>query len=348
MRVFLFGLGVVGKHLLRLISEERRALHDRHGLALRLVGVADSRGRCICPEGLDEQGVLEHKDLGGSVGELPRWGALSTTGTAIDSIRASGADVIIDTSPTNLRDPVPAIERLRVAMAFGCHVVCVNKAPLATAMPALLEVASHNRVHLRYSGTVGAGTPVLAWAERCALGDRILRARAVLNGTTNFILTRMADRAESFEDALAEAVRLGYAETDPSNDIDGYDTAAKIVILANHALGLRVGVEKVHISGIRGIPLEHLAQARQRRRSIKLIGEIDAEGLRVAPIEVPAGSPLDVPGSMNAVTLSLEHTGEISLVGRGAGGRETATAILRDLVEIWQHTARNGIGRARP
>jgi homoserine dehydrogenase len=347
MRVFLFGVGVVGRHLLRLMAEERRALSDRHGLVPRLVGVADSRGRCICPDGLDEQAVLQHKEQGGSVGTMARWGTLGGTGEDVESIRSSGAEVIIETTPTNLREPIRAIERLRAAMALGCHAVCVNKAPLATAMPALVEVASYNRVHLRYSGTVGAGTPVLAWAERCTLGDRILSTRAVLNGTTNFILTRMADHAETFEAALAEAVRLGYAETDPSNDIDGLDTAAKIVILANHAMRLRVGLPQVRITGIRGIPLDHLRQARERRCSVKLIGQIDAEGVRVGPAEVPVGSPLDVPGSMNAVTLTLERTGEVSLVGRGAGGRETATAIIRDLVDIWQCTTRAGIGSAR-
>src|SRR5439155_10434121 len=126
--------------------------------------------------------------------------------------------------------PAPAIARLKAAFRSGKHVICVNKGPLAVALPALLELARHNRAELRFSGTVGGGTPLLALAQECARGDRVNAVRGVLNGTTNFILWRMHREGEDFGAALAEAMRLGYAERDPPADVDGVDAATKLVI----------------------------------------------------------------------------------------------------------------------
>lgn len=238
------------------------------------------------------------------------------------SIEEVEADVLIEAAPTNLKDPQPAVERLRAAFRTGKHVVCVNKAPLAVAMPALQELARYNRVQFRFSGTVGGGTPVLDWAARCAEGDEILGARAILNGTTNYILSRMEEDV-GFDAALAEAQAKGYAEKDPSMDVDGIDTAIKLVILANAVMGRRAVLSDVSIRGIR-----------EARAGSRLIGEI-GEQLSVAPREVDPRSPMAVRGTLNAVTLTLKNTHEVTLVGRGAGGRETATAVLRDLLTIW-------------
>ena len=165
---------------------------------------------------------------------------------------------------------------------------------------------------------------------------------AVLNGTTNFMLWRMAERGDTYHAALAEAIRLGYAETDPSADVDGLDTATKVVILANAVLELNATVQDVRITGIRDLPRSSVEEAAKAGASLKLIGEIDprngAGTLCVSPQRVPHGGPLDVPEALNAVQFTLENAGELTIVGRGAGGRETATAILRDLVDIWNTT----------
>src|SRR5439155_8269246 len=142
------------------------------------------------------------------------------------------------------------------------HVICVNKGPLAVAFPALLELARHNAREFRFSGTVGGSTPALALAQECARGDRVTAVRAVLNGTTNFILWRMERHDEDFDAALAEAMRLGYAERDPSADVDGIDTATKLVILANGVLGRACAIGDVAITGIRGVTREQIAAAR--------------------------------------------------------------------------------------
>jgi len=243
----------------------------------------------------------------------------------------------VEATPSDLRNPGPAIEHLKSAFRHGMHAVTVNKAPLAVALPGLRELAEYNRVALRFSGTVGAGTPVLALAEQCARGDEIVRIRAILNGTTNYILWRMHESGASFEAALAEATELGYAETDPSADISGTDTATKVVILANVILGRAATIRDVERHGIEGLPRERLERAAAENRRVKLIGEL-GDTLRVAPLEVEAHGPLDVPRNLNAVSLELRRGGEVTLIGRGAGGVETATAIVRDLIDIWKTT----------
>jgi homoserine dehydrogenase len=205
------------------------------------------------------------------------------------------------------------------------------------ALPALLELARHNGAELRFSGTVGGGTPLLAFAEECARGDRVRALRGVLNGTTNFILWRMERHGEDFESALAEATRRGYAERDPSADVDGVDSATKLVILANAVLGRPCTLRDVAITGICGVTPEQVEAARARGNAIRLVAEC-SDGLRVAPREVPADSPLAVPANLNVLALDLETTGEVALTGRGAGGPETATAILRDLIDVWHST----------
>lgn len=333
MRIVLIGFGVVGQALATMLHAQRQALERRLGAEARLVAVCDSRGCALAPAGLDAPTLLEAKAEKKSVGDIPG------VGQRIDTMRVvlrTAADVVVQTSPSDLKHPRPALDHLLGAMRAGKHAVSVNKAPLAVAMPALLESARYNRVSLAYSGTVGAATPVLALAARLATGDTITGIRAIINGTTNFILSRMAECDEPFEAALAHAVKLGYAETDPSNDIDGIDTAMKLVILANHAGGVGKGCSysDVSVQGIRGLPIERVREARGRGKVIKLIASISERGLLVAPTELDVDSPLNVPRNMNAVTFSMHNAGDVTLVGRGAGGAETATAIVRDLIEI--------------
>lgn len=332
MRLLLAGFGVVGRALAELLEAQRAALYREHGCAPRVVGVMDSAGAAFDDRGLDAAELIAVKARDGTVGALPGHGVTRVRDAAW--IAASDADLLIETTPTAIREPGPAIARLRAAMSTGKHVVCVNKAPLAVAFPALRELARHNGVAFRFSGTVGGGTPMLAFATECARGNRVARIRGVLNGTTNFILWRMAGTGEDFDAALAEATRLGYAERDPSADVDGIDAATKLVIVANAVLGRPCALGDVAVTGIRGVTRADIEAARSEGRTVKLIVEI-GERLRVGPDTVPAGSPLDVPANLNALSLELETGGEVTLVGRGAGGRETATAIVRDLIHVW-------------
>ncbi|MDH5532296.1 MAG: homoserine dehydrogenase, partial [Candidatus Bathyarchaeota archaeon] len=200
------------------------------------------------------------------------------------------------------------------------------------------ELADYNKVYLRFSGTVGGGTPVLDLAKRCLMGDRILSIRGILNGTTNYILTEMDGKHITFEKALNKAQKLGYAETDPSMDIDGIDPACKLVIMANWIMNKRVTLKNVSIQGIRNVTLQDLEKAAKRDCTIKLIGSIN-ENLKVVPTEISRHDPLCVGGVLNAVTFVSEFAGEETIIGRGAGGMETASAILRDLLDIKHNLA---------
>jgi len=332
VKILLVGFGVVGKALALLLEGQRAALYARHGFSPALVGVIDSRGAAFDAAGLDPEALLAAKERHGTVGALPSRGLEGVQD--VELIAQSDAQVVIEATPTSVACPTAALSRLKAAFRTGKHVVCVNKGPLAVAFPALLELARHNRVELRFSGTVGGGTPMLAFATECTRGSKVRALRAVLNGTTNFILWRMEREGEGFEAALAEATRLGYAERDPSADVDGVDAATKLVILANGVLGRPCSLADVSIAGIREVSREWIDRARGQGRVVKLIAELE-RGLSVGPREIPADSPLNVPASLNALCVELESGGEMTLVGRGAGGPETATAIVRDLIDVW-------------
>ncbi len=333
MRIFLVGFGVVGRSLAQLLLDNHRALYDTSALSPRLVGVVDRGGAAVSEYGLDATDLLAAKDESGTVAGVPVHGV---TGVDAEQLIAdSDADVVVEAAPSRIDAPAGAMNNIKTAFRTGKHVISVNKAPLAVAMPALLELADYNGVQFRYSGTVGGGTPMLALAQECARGDEVVRIRAILNGTTNFILSRMHELKSGFDSALAEAIDLGYAETDPSADIDGIDAATKVVILANLILGRRATLSDVAVEGIRGLATERIADAERGGNVLKLIGEI-GDSLSVSPQMVPAGSPLDVPANLNAITLTLRSSGDVTLIGRGAGGVETATAVLRDMLDIWR------------
>lgn len=333
MRLILTGFGVVGQALVRLLDQRAAEIYAAHGLAPRIIGVIDSRGAALSESGLSGAALLTAKRELGTIAAVDGHGVRGADPAQI--VAECDADVVVVATPTRLADARVEMAILKAAFRTGKHAISVNKAPLALAMPALLELARYNRRILRYSGTVGAGTPIIALAREAARGDTITRLRAILNGTTNYILWKMSREGWSFEQALGEAQQFGYAETDPSTDIDGIDTATKIVILANAVLGRPARLSDVTIRGIRGLPAESIREAAGRGHVIRLVGEISARELSVAPKEVPVAGALDVPANLNAVCLSLACGGDVTLIGRGAGGTETATAILRDLIDIW-------------
>jgi homoserine dehydrogenase len=259
--------------------------------------------------------------------------------SALDVIESVEAEVVVEVTPVNIKNAEPALSHITKAFKTGKHVVTTNKGPLALAMPALTELAEYNNVCFRFSGTVGGGTPMLEFAKRCLAGDKILAIRGILNGTTNFILTEMLQNHVSFQEALGKAQQLGYAEREPSMDVDGFDAACKVVILANWVMNKKITLSDVGRTGIRDVSLKALDEASKRGNAVKLIGSIDGGGLSVTPTEIAKTSPLCVSGVLNAVTFSCELAGEQTIIGRGAGGPETAGAVLRDLLAIRHNLA---------
>jgi homoserine dehydrogenase len=334
LRIILVGFGVVNQSLVKLLLSRMDDIYARYGMKPRIVGVADSKGSIVSRsmQGLDLKRLLEVKRVYGSVAKYNHDECkLSSMDEMIEDV---DAEVMVEATPTNLKDGEPGLTHIINAIRHKKHVVTVNKGPLALAMPSLIELAEYNNVALRFSGTVGGGTPILEFAKHCLKGDRILSFRGILNGTTNYILSMM-EQGLSFSDALDDARAKGYAEADPSLDIDGYDAAAKLVITANWVIGMKSTLKDVRFEGIRKIKQEHILDAKSKGLVIKLIASCSEDReLIVKPMAIDKHDPLCVNGTLNAITFVSEHSGELTLIGKGAGGLETASAILRDLIEI--------------
>ena len=327
MRLVLAGFGVVGQSFAELLARKERELAGAYGLVPRIVAIVDSSGSVTDEKGLDAMKIVRSKrrDGGLRVGKEAR--------TTAEIIAQTDAEVMVETTPTNFRTGEPGLGHIRAAFASKKSVITCNKGPLGIAFHALRELARHNSVQFRYSGAVGGGTPILDFGATCSVGDEITSVSGILNGTCNFILTKMEEDKLSFGKALKLAQSEGYAEADPSLDVNGYDTAVKLVIIANHLGISRKTVTDVRVDGIEQISAERLARAAAKGSAIRLLG-IAGESLSVGPAEVPRSDPLCISGPLNAVKFECRYSGPKVIVGKGAGGPETASSLLRDLIEI--------------
>ncbi len=325
LRLLVAGHGTVGKGLLELIEKEREHTETDLGVRLPVVAVASSRGAWVDPKGLDRSALVPKKQ--------------ESTGVE-DLIGSAGADLLVEVTPTDLRTGGPALGYVRSALEAGLHVVTANKGPVVLAQKDLLELARRQNVQFRFEATVGASIPLLNLHEECLRGDHVTRMDGVLNGTSNYILSRMGEEGLEFQEALEEAQALGYAEADPSADVDGHDAAAKLVIMANAFLDAGLKMGDVSVTGIRDVTGEAVQLAHRQGYAVRLIASMRAGGPpSVAPRLVPESSTLNVPGTLNVVRLARQHAGPVTLSGRGAGGRETAAAVLADVLSV---AARSG------
>jgi homoserine dehydrogenase len=303
-------------------------LYKNYGIKPRVVACIDSKGIAHSQTGLDLERVLNVKEKYGEVGKYSE--SIFNTDNYIENI---DAEVLLELTPTNLTTAEPGLSHIISGLRTKKNVITVNKGPLALSFSSLVELSEYNNVMLRFSGTVGGGTPVLDFAKHCLKGDRITSFTGILNGTTNYILTKMANGLH-FNEALQDAKEKGYAETNPILDIDGDDAAAKLVIMANWIMGYKVTLKDVDKTGITNIDQEEIIKATREGKSLKLIATCDKEQLFVKPIPICKDDPICVNGTLNAVTFQSEHSGAQTIIGKGAGGVETASSVLRDLIEI--------------
>jgi len=331
----LCGFGVVGQSLVRLFGSRAEDLYVKYGLKPKIVGVLDSMGGVADTSGLEPDRLIEAKKKFGTVKKYAN-ARYATAGTEL--LNDVEADVLIETTASNYKDSEPGMTHITTAMKRGMHVVSVNKGPLALAFPSLTELAAYNQVIFKFSGTVGGGTPILDYAKNSLSGERITSFTGILNGTTNYILTNMS-RGLSFDEALKDARDKGYVEADESLDLDGLDAAAKLVILANWVMGMKVTLPDISCTGIRRVTADDIKKAAKNNCSVKLIASCN-DGLTVSPVQVSNEDPLCVNGTLNAIAFTSEHSGTQTVIGRGAGGMETASSILRDLLEIRKEMAR--------
>jgi homoserine dehydrogenase len=324
MRLLIVGFGFIGKELVKALRDKIVLLRDIDG-DFRVVGAADSGGYIYDAGGLDVNKLSVTNKLSEYCGY--RAGA-----SAKEIINEDLCDIMVEATPTNIKDGEPGLTHIRLALSRGIHVVTPNKGPLVLAFQELTRMAEKNGCDLLYEGAVAGAIPIFSLARECLRGDRIIRLSGILNGTTNYILSRMFFEEISFDIALKEAQEKGIAERDPSYDVDGIDAACKIVILANALMGRNAKIEDVERVGVRGVTQEAISLAKKANYAIKLIGTIDRR-LEVAPKLVPINHPLCVHGTLNAIHLETDLAREITLVGYGAG-KETVSAILNDLITV--------------
>ena len=329
MRIILCGFGVVAQSLAKLLESRTSELYSKYGMKPRIVGVFDSKGSAYDNSGLNLKKLISAKKEFGSVRGYDKSEKIIS---GLEMIESIDADVLIETTASNYKDAEPGMSHIINAMKKGLHVISVNKGPLALAFPSLMELAKYNQVLLRFSGTVGGGTPILDYAKNSLRGEKIVSFQGILNGTTNYILTNMRNGL-SFNDALKDAKNKGYVEADESLDLDGLDAGAKLVILANWIMGLKVTMKDIELIGIRKLTSLDIDDASKKSCSIKLIASCN-DKLVVSPIEIKNDDPLCVDGTLNAISFTSEHSGTQTIIGRGAGGTETASSILRDLLDI--------------
>ena len=333
MRTILIGLGTIGQSYCQLLENRKGDLLTNYGIDSKIVAVADSKGVAIDEKGININDILSVKKNNKSVSDLSIG---DKSKTSIDLIEEIDAELLVDATPTNIQDGEPSASLLESAMKTKKNIITANKGPLALAFSSIIEKADYNNVILKYSATVGGGTPILEFGRKCLEADRILEMHAILNSTTNYILTEMDDRGLNFQDALKEAQELGYAETDPTLDIDGFDAAAKLVIMSNLLLGKELVLNDLKIEGIRDITQKDITKAKDNGNTIKLIASVNNMA-KVEPVIISKDDPMSVAGALCSVKFVSEFAGEEIIIGKGAGGMETASAMIRDLVEIKQN-----------
>ncbi|SDX82247.1 homoserine dehydrogenase [Halopenitus persicus] len=310
MRIAVIGAGAVGSSVVELAGEYG---HD-------VTAFADSRSAAVDAEGLDVDAVLDRKRTDGIVGDADLEDALS-----------GPYDVLVEATPVTLGDAEPGMTHVEAALTRDRHVVLANKGPVAERYGDVRELEADSEGRVLFEATVGGAMPVLSTIADVG-ADHITAVRGVLNGTVNFVLSRMAAEGLDYEHVLAEAQDLGVAETDPSFDVEGTDTALKGVILANVLSEDReYTLDDAEVDGIVDIPGSVLELAREDGRTVRLIVEVREGEVRVGPRLVPENAALAPTGTYNTVQFETEHAGQLNVSGLGAGGPETASAILADV-----------------
>ncbi len=334
MRILLIGFGVVGQGLAQILHDQAAYLQDHEGFAPQIVGVATrSRGTLYDPAGLDKDALLA-AIAQGHLDHYPTNLSLRRDMETLTLIREAEADVLVEVSYSNLKTAQPALDYCRAALDSGQHLVLANKGPVALAYAELMQQANAVGKRVFFEATVMAGTPALRLGEAGLAGCRIQSARGILNGTTNYILTQM-EAGMDYADALAQAQTLGYAEADPTADVDGWDAAGKVLILAAALFGQKLRFEDMHVQGISQLNSADIESARANGERWKLIARVGPDGGRVEPMRLPLSDPLaHVAGATNALTYRSDLLSDVTLIGPGAGQTATAAGLLADLLAL--------------
>lgn len=345
IRLALTGFGNVGKGLAMLLAEYEEAYQHTYGIRILLSGVADRGGAIVQPDGIDPAALLRVKETTGTVASYAG-GVPGLAGSAF--LERTGAQVLVEAASTNFEDAEPGWSYIRDGIDRGMDLILASKGALVLHWSDLMRAAATRGTQVRFSATVGAPLPILELAERVLLGTTIDAIEGIVNATSNQILSSMAEGL-SYEDGVRRAQEIGIAETDPTLDVDGWDAAAKAVIIANAVLGADLRLSDVTRTGIRGIVRRDLEEARMSGAAIKSIARITRqEGVvraQVGPDRRPLADPLgNLQNDEMGVVFHTSPLGMMTSTARSTagGGTVTALTVLRDLFNLagyrgWGH-----------
>ena len=335
VKIAFIGYGTVAQGFTEIVLEKGDWLREQYGLSVNVVAVSDvKKGSVYDEKGLNMRDILSLVRDGKTLEDYPE-GIKGMN--SLETITKTNADTIIEVTYTDVKTGEPALTHIKTALNAGKHVISTNKGPAVKQAAELLETARKNKVYYGFEGTVLAGTPALNLATYTLSGNHITGFKGILNGTTNYILTRM-EEGMPYEKALNKAQELGYAEADPTGDVEGLDALGKVVILTNVVLKKKISWPDVKRKGITDISIDDVKHAREQGQRWKLIGraEIQKDGsvlASVSPEKLPLSDPLaGVNEAINALTFMTDELGPVTVIGPGAGKRETGFALLIDMI----------------
>jgi homoserine dehydrogenase len=339
VRILLIGLGNLGRRFCDILAEKGSQVEADYGLRLLLVGAGDSRGSAFLAKGLDPAQVSAIKQGGGTIADYPRVG--STRESAADLVARRKADVLCEASPVNLNQGAePGLTHIRSALQRGMHVATPNKGPLVVAYQELHDLARRNGAQLRFDGTVAGGLPAINLGQRDLRGATVSRIEAVPNLVTGYILELLGDGL-SWDLATERGREEGALEADPSFDLDGWDAAAKLVILVNAVMGIPAKLEDVDRTGITGLGMGDIREARGAGRVYKLLATAEGRDdggadLKVAPTLMPTGHFLAGLGRKQmGVVYHTDIYGTIMAAIDEPTPVPSAATMLRDVLDIY-------------
>ena len=337
--IALIGFGGVNRALADIIATDEEKFYREMGFNLRIVAVSDMfLGSVYTPEGIDLTLLAALPVAQGACATLPNGKA---TAENEDIIKNSNADIVVEATVTDSVTGQPATSHCRWALSTGKHVFTTNKGPLAFAEKELMDLALKNNVGFEYEGVVMSGTPVLRFADKLLKGSEIHQFSGILNGTANYVLG-LVEQGHTFADAITSAQKQGYAEADPSADVEGKDVMLKVIVLANRLWGANLTRDNVQCQGITGLTETIVKEAVAEGCHWKLVGKESKQEdgsvvASVSPEKLSLEHPLaGISGAVNAITFTSGMLGDVTVSGPGAGRIETAYAILSDIIAIHQ------------
>jgi len=335
----LCGFGNVGKEFASLVIDRGGSLEKKYGIRLQCAAVIDIGGSAAASGGpLDLRALLRHVETGGAVETFPGYGS---TGTGFADVEKINHAVLVECTPTNLETGEPGMTHVTTALKNGMHVVTACKAPVVLNLPKLKALAEQKSLSLKYSGATAAALPTIDVGETCLAGAGILKIEGVLNGTTNYILTRMSETGGTYDDALREAQELGIAETNPLLDVEGWDTACKMLILANSLMNAGLRLQDVAVTGITGVTPDDVRRSGENGGRLKLLGSCYAESekmrVSVRPEILGGDHPLyHVGGTEKGIVFTTDTMGRVVVSGGKSSPVGAAAAMLKDIINIYR------------